>query len=372
MADRKEKRRVVSSWNKLDEVEGMVEPDAGEEALMNCLKTPSPSINWAFAQPGFGLPFGAGALWYGPPKGGKSVLVSATIGQLHADDPTAKAIKLDSELRSKFQLSATNMRKFGIDPKRFKARDTNVPSEIFDFIEYDVAALCEAGENIKLVIIDSLSGIQGRRTLDADTVDTQQRGDHALTIKDGLMRILPVIRRHNIALLCTTHVRAEQDTQEAKKSGSVKMQAGWATKHIFEYFCYIERNEWKDGKMSLLNEEFNDPAVKDLMDNAQRTGHKMRFKVEDSSFPYAGRTAEFTLNYDDGIINQYEEVFQLALNHGVIQKPSAAYYKIGDETYHGAVKALTAIRDNPELQEKLLRDVKMIDFKRIKGIKDSE
>jgi hypothetical protein len=358
-----------STWDKLDEMEGFVDINAGEEAVMNCLRTPSPSVNWAFAQPGFGLPYGCGLLLYGPPKGGKSVLVNGIVGQVHQDDPDAYVLKYDSELRFKFQCTPTTMKKFNIDPKRYKGRDTNIPKEIFDSIENDVPAIIQSGTKISAIIIDSLSGIQGRRTLDADTIDTQQRGDHALTIKDGLMRILPVIRRHNIALICTTHVRAEQDTQEAKNNGPTKMHAAWATKHIFEYFAYVEPNFSQPGKVSLAGEEFVDPTVVDFMNKEQKNGRKMRFTIEDSSFPYGGRTAEFTLNYDDGIVNQHEEIFTLAKNYGII-KQGGAWYTIDDKKYNGVVKVVEALRDDRELQHKLLDEVKKIDYKRIKGIKD--
>lgn len=102
-----------------------------------------------------------------------------------------------------------------------------------------------------MIIIDSLTGIAGRRMLNSDTISQQQIGDQALTIKDGLMRILPVIRKHKIAMIATAHIRAEMDQLEQMRGNKVKMAAGWATKHTFEYFCYVEPNLSKDGKNDL-------------------------------------------------------------------------------------------------------------------------
>jgi len=357
--------------NKLKNLEGAVDTEAGDESLMNCLATPSPSVNWAFAQPGFGLPYGCGLVLYGPPKGGKSVFLNGIIGQMHKDNPDYVAIKFDTELRSRFTATPTTLRKFGINPDKFIPYDVNEPKLIFDRIEHDIAAVCQEGEQIKLIIIDSMSGVAGRRALNADSIETQQIGDQAATIKDGLMRIMPTIRKYNIAFICTAHIRAEMDQAEQMRGKKVKMQAAWAAKHTFEYFCYIEPNRSKTGKVTLAGQEFTDPAIVDFMDKGQKTGHKVRLKVEDSSFPYGGRTAEFTLDFDRGIINQYEEIFTLASNYGLIQRPNNTMYKIGEESYRGVVACLEAIRDNQELADKLLRDVKMIDFKRIKGIKDT-
>jgi RecA DNA recombination protein len=357
---------------RLRKLEGAVNAGDGEVALLDCLRTPSPSVNWSFAMPGFGQPRGTGRLLYGPPKGGKSVFTLAEVGQIHADDPDAIVIKFDTELRGKFQNNLSNLTKFGIDPERYIIYDANQPEHIFDRIEHDIAAACQDGEKIVAIYIDSLSGIMGRRTLNADTISTQQIGDQAATIKDGLLRILPVIRKYNIALTCTAHVRAEMDMKEQMRGKTIKMQAAWATKHIFEFFCYVEPNKSKDGKVNLAGEEFTDASVLDFMDKSAKTGHKIRYRVEESSFPYGGRTAEFTLDFEKGIINQYEEIFTLAVNYGFIQRPNNVTYIIGENNYKGVVACLTAVRDNPALQVELLDKIKKADFNKLKGIKTTE
>lgn len=352
-------------FSKLRNLEGAVKPGEGDEALRNCLQTPSPSVNWTFAQPGFGLPYGTGMVLYGPPKGGKSVLFNAIVGQVHKDDPEALIVKFDTELRGKFQANVANMNKFGIDSDRYIVYDANHPEAIFDRIETDIAAACQEGEKIRVVCIDSLSNIMGRRSLNATTVSQQQIGDQAATIKDGLMRIMPTIRKYNIALICTAHVRAEMDHAEQMRGKTIKMQAAWATKHVFEYFCYVEPNQSKKGRVTLAGEEFTDPETIDFMEKNQKTGHKIRFSVKESSFAHSGRTAEFTLDYNYGIVNQYEEIFTLAVNYGVIERPNNTMYKIGENSYRGLPAVLTALKENVALQIQLLDEVKKRDFSKL-------
>jgi RecA/RadA recombinase len=356
--------------SRLRNLEGAVTAAEGEDVLKNCLRTPSPSVNWALAQPGGGLPYGTGLMLYGPPKGGKSVFLNGVVGQIHADRPDETVIKFDTELRAKFQNNTNNLRKFGIDEKRYIVYDVNEPKFIFDRIEKDIGAACQEGEKISTIIIDSMSGIQGRRFINADTVDTQQIGDQAATIKDGLMRILPTIRKYNIALICTAHVRAELDQHEQRKGNTIKMQAAWATKHVFEYFCYIEPNTTvKSGRASIAGEEFTDAGIVDFMDKAQKTGHKIRFTVKDSSFPYSGRTAEFTLDFERGIINQYEELFTLGKNYNLVEKVNNTTYKIGDQKFNGIVACLSGLRDSAELQGYLLTRIQEIDRNMLMGVK---
>jgi RecA/RadA recombinase len=348
----------MSKWlTKLRNLEGAVDVSKGDDAMKNCLKTPSPSVNWTFATAGNGLPFGMSMLLYGPPKGGKSIMMNALIGGLHKSDPEAIAIKFDTEMRSKFQSNSSSLAKWGIDEDRFLTYDVNQPEHIFDRIAGEIAAMCQEGAPIKLVIIDSLSNIVGRRTQNADTILTQQIGDQALTLKDGLMMILPVIRKYNIALVCTAHIRAEMDMKEQMRGKTVKMAASWATKHMFEFFAYTEPNKSKEGKVTLDGEEFSDESVVDFMNKAQKTGHKIRFRIEESSVGFSGRTAEFTLDYNKGIINQYEEIFTLAKNMGIIERPNNVTYKIGENSYRGLVACLTAIRDDEGLQQELLKKI---------------
>ena len=344
---------------KLRALEGAVNPEAEHPGV---LQTPSPSVNWALKNDAYGvknhgLPFGAGMLLYGPPKGGKSIITNALVGQLHRQDPEAIAIKFNTEMRGAMQDNSAQHKMWGIDPDRFVVFDANAPENIFDRIETDIGAMVQEGAKIKLIIIDSLTGISGRRTQNATTILTQQIGDHAATIKDGLGRIMTTIRKHGIALICTSHIRAELDQLEQMRGNTVKMQGAWATKHFFEFFCYVEPNRSKTGKTTLAGEDFTDSEVVDFMDKAQKTGHKIRFTLKESSLGPSGRTAEFTLDYEKGIVNTYEEIFTLAVNMGILTRPNNQTYEYKDLKWRGLVNCLSAIRDSDTLQQQLLLEV---------------
>lgn len=325
--------------------------------LLDVLKTPSPSVNWAFAVPGHGLPKGFSMILYGPPKGGKSIICNSIVGELHKTDPEAIAVSFNTEMRGEVQSNEQQCKLWGIDPNRLALFDRNTPEGIFDFIFKDIDAACQDGEKIKLIIIDSLNGIAGRRTLNADSISTQQIGDKAATIQAGLEMILPVLRRHKITLIMTSHVRAEMDQKEQMRGNTIKMATAWATKHFAEFFAYVEPNRSKEGRTNLAGEDFLDDSTKDFMDKAQKTGHKIRFTVKESSLGASGRTGEFTLDYNDGIINTYEEVFTLGKNLGVISKPNNVTYQYGDRSWRGLQAILTAIKDEPLLYNAILNDV---------------
>lgn len=344
-------------FSKMREQEGAVNPDTADLAMMNCLRGPSPSVNWTFATPGMGIPFGCHAIFWGPPKSGKSLVANSMAGQLHKDDPEALIIKYNTELRGEIQGGNKSLSMFGIDKDRWQELDRNQPDGIFDHISQDVEAMCQAGEKVRMIIIDSATNIQGRRSMNATTVMTQQIGDNALTLKDGYQQILPTIRKHKIVLISTTHARAELDMQEQMRGRKIKMASSWATKHLAEYFCYIEPNQSKDGKKNLLDEEFTDPEVKDFMEHSRKFAHKIRFRVTDSSTGEAGRTGEFTMDYEKGIVNQHEEIALMGINLGIVERPNNTMYVIDGKQYRGFAAYVTAVRDNPEIQEFLTKKI---------------
>ncbi len=324
------------------------------------LRSPSPSVNFAFGK-GHGLPLGFGMCLYGPPKGGKSVLCNSFIGQMHRDYADGIAIKFDTEFREAGQLADADAAMWGIDRDRYVAYSVNSPMLVFDRIEKEIAAYCQDGMPLKLVIIDSLNGIQGRRAMNADTIETQQIGDHALTIQEGLKRILAVQHKYNFAVILTCHVRAEMDMLEQKRGNKVKMAAAFGVQHYAEYFAFVEPNRNKEGRTDLSGNEFTNEGLQDLRGKADQVGHKIFFKMKDSSCGPKGRTAEFTLNYTHGFVNTHEEIFLLGKNRGVITRPNNTVYVFGEQRWTGAPATLNAIKENPTLAAAILAEVKRRD-----------
>jgi hypothetical protein len=211
-----------SKWmEKLAKLDGAVQRDY--DPFQHTIQSPSPSLNFVFGNT-WGIPHGYSAIIYGPPKGGKSLILNSMIGQLHQDDPEAIAVKFNTEMREEGQLSNASSDMWGIDQDRYMAYNVNTPDKIFDYIAGPLKAMVDDGMKLKLIGIDSLTGILGRRTMNADTVMQQQIGDEAKTIQDGLKSILETIRHKRITLVGTAHLRAgpaaaRQEDQDGRRLG---------------------------------------------------------------------------------------------------------------------------------------------------------
>ena len=169
--------------------EGAVAKDFDPFRPDNIINMPSPSLGYVFAG-AHGLPRGYSCILWGKPGGGKSLIASAIAGQLHKDDSEAIVIKWNTELRESGQITPSQKRLLGIDDDRYIAFDRNQPEGVFDYICSDVAAMCQAGAPIKLIIIDSITNIMGRLEQDSTSVLDFRIGDEAFNFKNWFQKDL--------------------------------------------------------------------------------------------------------------------------------------------------------------------------------------
>ncbi len=352
---------MARDWmKKLASFDDAVAPEGNPFA--DVIRTPSPSANFTFGG-GHGLPKGLSLLLFGPPKGGKSLMTYGIIGQLHKDDPEAICMKWDTEFRESIQLPAGREKVYGIDRKRYICYSTNSAEDVFDRIEKDVNAMCQDGAPIKLLVIDSISDIQGNRESTAESVSNVQIGDHAHTIQKGLKRILPIIRKHKIACILTTQVRSEMDPILQRKMGGLKAQASWAVKHFAEFQASVERDESKEGRVDLLDNEFVNKDLQDVrMDAGEATAHKIKFIMRETSTGVRGRQGKFTCAYGQGFINVHEEVFLLGVARNVIDHPNNVTYAFGDRKWQGKGAILKDLEKDTELQAAIIKELRRRDL----------
>lgn len=323
----------------------------------NCLYTPSPYFNWVFANKANGVPKNASILFFSEPKAGKSLSIYAMIAEMHKRDPEGISIYFNTELRGQLQHNAIP----GIDQDRSIIYDTNDPVEIFDRIENDIKAMVQDGMPLRIIAIDSLTNIQGIKRGNADSVANHLMGDQALTLQIGLGKLVPFCKRNGILLICTSQMRANLDA--GQYGPKEKMAAQWATKHAFEYFVSLKRAGAAEDKQDLAGKTFEEEDMKDARGNKLLNGHKVFVKVEASSIGQAGRAGVFTLSYDQGIINQHEEIFHLGKNLGIITSVNNRTFNFDGKSFNGKVQTAEAIKDDPVMAEKILAAVRALDSK---------
>lgn len=352
-------------------LEGAVDKEANPFAYI--VRTPSPSVNFTFGNT-HGLPLGYTLIMYGPPAGGKSIISNAMIGQLHKDYDNAIAIKFNTEFREEGQTTKAQRAIWGIDDDRYLAYDVNNPELIFDRIEKDIAAMCQEGAPIKLIVIDSINGILGRRSMNAESVMVQQIGDQAKTLQDGFARILGVQRKYKFAIVLTSHIRAEMDMAEQMRGNKVRMGASYGVQHYGEYFAYVEMNKSAKGRETLTGQKLENEELGDTREKggAEQLGHKIRFTMKKSSMGPKLRQGEFTLDYSKGIINVHEEVFLLGVNRNIISHPNNTTYEFGGKRWQGKPAMLQALAEDADLQQAVISEIKRRDIAGLYAVDDAK
>jgi len=331
----------------------------------NCLYTPSPYFNWIFANKANGIPRNSSILMLSEQKAGKSLSCYAIHLEMQRrqiaagvpSDQRLNTIYFNTELRGQLQHDAFPE----IDKDYLTIYDTKDPVEIFDRVEKDIKPMVQDGFPLGIIIVDSLTNIQGIKRKDADSVADHLRGDHALTVQTGLDKLVPFCKRNKILLIGTSQMRANQ---QARPGGpDAQMAEGWITKHTFEYFVSLKRAGAADDKMDLEGNTFEDEGMKDARDNKLLTGHKIYVKCEANSIGPQGRSGVFTMDYQRGIINQHEEVFFLGKKTGII-KLEGKTYSFDKHKAVGQAAFAKLIKENPELFNDILAAVRKLDEKR--------
>lgn len=354
----KEEKKAENKWFKqLSGYDDAVKYDYDSFAPENCMYTPSPYFNWIFANKANGVPKNASILFFSEPKAGKSLSIYAMIKEMQSRDPEGISIYFNTECRGQLQHEAIP----GIDQSRSIIYDTNQAVDIFDRIEGDIKSMVQDGMPLRMIAIDSLNGIMGTKRGDSDSVANHLMGDQALTLKNGLGKLIPFCKQNKILLIGTAQMAANLDA--GSYGPKEKMSASWYTKHAFEYYIGLKRAGAAEDKQDIGGKTFEDEDTKDARGNKLLNAHKVYCKMEQSSIGQAGRAGVFTLSYDQGIINQHEEIFWLGKNLGVITTPNNRTYTFDGQSFNGKRETAEAIRDNPELAKNVLDQVKKLDRK---------
>ena len=347
-----------NKWTKqLQSYEDAVKNDYDAFAPENCLYTPSPYVNWTFANKSHGIPKGSSILLFSEQKAGKSLMMQAIIGEMHQRDKEGIAIIFNTEQRGKFQSGMFDT----IDQDRLVTYDSNRPEDVFDRFERDIVPMIQDGMPLRIVCRDSLTAVGGTKSLsEGRSVNDHLVGDHALTINKGLDKIVPYCKRYNILLIASSQMRANVDASNPH-APKEKMAESWKVKHTFEFFMSIKRANAADDKVDLSGKKYEDDNVKDARGNKDQTGHKIFFKLEQNSIGKAGRAGVLTLDYKKGIVNTHEELFELGKNLGIIENVGAGSYVLFGEKIRGKGEVANKIKDNPEIAAKILEEVKKKD-----------
>lgn len=269
------------------------------------ISLPSPSFNWCVGNSG--ITEGKAVCFFGPESSGKSLLSQLVLIELQKKYPESIQILIDAE----FSFNPTWFQKLGGDLNRLLVKQTNDPLQIFDWLEKDVLAMLQEGAPINGLMIDSVKSIRYPGDIKAKSTDISMGGSGAKYLGPALKGLLPIIRTYNITTLLIQQVYEEMD-QYKKMNNPWIIPDGRALKHFCDYMLQVERVDSKQGRIE---------AGETIAGGAHQVGHKVRVKGKKNRVGAPYRVAEFSLNYEKGIVDTESEIYELAKSMNIIYHP---------------------------------------------------
>lgn len=300
-----------------------------------------------------GLPKGRIMQFYGRGGSGKTLMAMVAIVEAQKEDPAAYQIFIDAE--NTFSPSWANT--LGVDVDRVMVIDQdsaqngralfeailgtpkeNAKTHVLEGkkVEGWLDKIIDGTINVNLIVLDSLGNIIPPGE-DISAVGKANMALMARFLGPTLKKLSLEVSKAQVPFIIINHTR---DTLDPYASSDHTYSGGNDYTHALSANIYFEAVMRKDAQ--ILDEKEN------------KIGHTIRATVEKSKFGPWPRKCEFKVNFGIGVVDKHEEIAQLALDWGVVSKPSSVSHEYNGEKWVGFPKYCEAIKESQQLAEELL------------------
>ena len=298
-----------------------------------------------------GLPKGRLIHYYGAPGSGKSLMAMIAMKEAQAEDPEAQQVFIDAEQTFDPAWAAI----IGVDTSRVIIVDGDTAvngRKCFEMVlgvpkedakthilkgksKEGLLDKIMSGEfNINLVILDSLGSVIPPGE-DISAIGKMNMALLARFLTTTFRKLSLEVSKAKVPFIIINHKKANMDPYGTDHTFS----GGNTYAHFLSANVYFEPVNRADAK------------ILDNKDN--KIGQTIRATIEKSKFGPWPRKCEFKVDFGIGVIDQHEEIAQLALDYNIITKPTSVTHEYGEMKWVGFGKFCDAIKENQELAEEL-------------------
>jgi recombination protein RecA len=298
-----------------------------------------------------GLPLGRLIQYYGPPGSGKTLMAMIAMAEAQKADPTAQQMFIDAE-----QTFDPNWAEsLGVDTSRVIHVDGDtavngrkcfemllgVPKEDLKHIlkgkskEGFLDKIAAKEFNVNMIVLDSLGSIIPPGE-DTSAIGKMNMSLLARFLTTTFRKLTLEVNKAQVPFIIINHKRDSFDIYK----GDHTFSGGNTYSHTLSANVYFEAIQRKDAR--IVDEKEN------------KIGHPLKATIEKSKFGPWPRSCEFKVNFGIGIIDSHEEIAQLALDYGVVTKPTTVSHEYGDKKWVGFPKFCEAVKSDPALANEFM------------------
>lgn len=303
-------------------------------------KQPTASVGLNLALGG-GLAYGRIVTIYGNKSAGKSSLALLTIAKAQQEGKTAAWIDAEQSFDPNWA------RRLGVDTSKLYVSRAK---SIKDMLE-DTRAYIEAG--IDIVVVDSISALLPSSYFEKEDKGelkgldgTKQIGSFSKDLANAINMINYI--NNNTLVIMISQLRNQITTYGAMQ----KPQGG----HALMFFSSTIVRVWStaNDKEQIKQElQFGDSLLK------RNVGRPVDWLIEYNKTGSPGQSGQYDFYYAGDFvgIDEAGELLDLAATMGVIDRGKTGWYTINETSYQGRPKAVLALKEHPELFQKLKDEV---------------
>jgi recombination protein RecA len=299
-----------------------------------------------------GLPKGRLIQYYGPTGSGKTLMAMIAMVEAQRQDPTAQQMFIDAE--QTFDPNWAEV--LGVDTSRVILVESDTAAngrKCFEMLlgvpkedakthvlkgkskEGFLDNIVNGNFNVNLIVLDSLGSIVPPGE-DTSVVGKMNMALLARFLTTTFKKLTLEVSKAKVPFIIINHKKDNMDPYGADHTYS----GGNTYAHTLSANVYFEAVQRKDSM--IVDEKEN------------KVGHPLRATIEKSKFGPWPRKCEFKVNFGIGVIDKHEEIAQLALDYGVVTKPSSVSHEYGDRKWVGFPKFCEAVKDDSVLAEEML------------------
>jgi recombination protein RecA len=273
-----------------------------------------------------GWPLGRIIELYGPESSGKSLISMKTI--VEAQKLGYDCAYIDCE--NTFDKNFAEL--LGVDTSKLLITTESRAGKVIDM----ACEILKEYPNIRVIVFDSLASMIPEVEVEAD-LDAQQMAPMARLMSKGL-RKLTLFNKNNAILIFINQLR--ENPGAGMYANPEYTPGGKAIKFYASIRAEIRKGEF------LFDEE----------EKKKKVGQTVKFKIVKNKTDVPFREGYFKFIYEQGILDNVDELVSIGLLKGVIQR-KGAWFSIGERTFQGREDMEKALKADGTFFEEARKEI---------------